>query len=260
MNAELMRWLAVLGQLAAIFIVAQGLEFDVPIIPCVVIIGLSALLNLALQIVFNPMQRLEPVYAAGAAGAQHRRTRRAAVLHRRPAEPVLVPVPGAGPDLGDRAADAPDDRARPARGRLRLRAVLLSPAAALGRRRAAGAAADLSGRRLALDRARHRRHQPLRVPGHRGGPQAVRRAGRDRTGADARTASDPARRPCRRRRARTRHAAVDHRPDLARAGEDLQRQPSWPPTSRPCANRRSAAATFWPRSPSCRRPARRSTA
>ena len=59
-----LRWLAALGQLAAIFIVAQGLEFDVPVIPCVSIIGLAALLNLALQIAFNPMQRLEPVYAA----------------------------------------------------------------------------------------------------------------------------------------------------------------------------------------------------
>ena len=59
-----LRWLAVLGQLAAIFIVVQGLEFDVPVVPCVAIVGLSALLNLALQIAFNPMQRLEPVYAA----------------------------------------------------------------------------------------------------------------------------------------------------------------------------------------------------
>src|SRR5882724_10390527 len=60
-----LRWLAALGQLAAIFIVAQGLEFDVPVVPCVAIVGLSAALNLALQIAFNPMQRLEPVYAAG---------------------------------------------------------------------------------------------------------------------------------------------------------------------------------------------------
>src|ERR1700732_3594113 len=59
-----LRWLAALGQLAAIFIVAQGLEFYVPVIPCVPIVGLSAALNLALQIAFNPMQRLEPVYAA----------------------------------------------------------------------------------------------------------------------------------------------------------------------------------------------------
>lgn len=59
-----LRWLAALGQLTAIFVVARGLEFDVPIIPCVAIVGVSALLNLALQVAFNPMQRLEPVYAA----------------------------------------------------------------------------------------------------------------------------------------------------------------------------------------------------
>ncbi len=59
-----LRWLAALGQLAAIFVVAQGLEFDLPIIPCLVIVSLSALLNLALQIAFNPMQRLEPRHAA----------------------------------------------------------------------------------------------------------------------------------------------------------------------------------------------------
>src|ERR1700738_1369184 len=58
------RWLAALGQLAAIFILPQCLESNVPVVPCVAIIGLSALLNLALQIAFNPMQRLEPVYAA----------------------------------------------------------------------------------------------------------------------------------------------------------------------------------------------------
>jgi two-component system sensor histidine kinase RegB len=59
-----LRWLAVLGQLAAIFIVAQGLEFDVEVVPCLAIIGVSAAFNLAFQIAFNPMQRLEPAYAA----------------------------------------------------------------------------------------------------------------------------------------------------------------------------------------------------
>jgi two-component system, sensor histidine kinase RegB len=59
-----LRWLAALGQFAAVFIVAQGLEFDVPVIPCLAIIGLSALINLSVQTAFNPMQRLEPVYAA----------------------------------------------------------------------------------------------------------------------------------------------------------------------------------------------------
>src|ERR1700743_2599656 len=59
-----LRWLPVLGQLVAIFIVVQGLEFALPITPCLVIVTLSALVNLALQIVFNPMARMEPVHAA----------------------------------------------------------------------------------------------------------------------------------------------------------------------------------------------------
>src|SRR5512146_1151643 len=59
-----LRWLAALGQLAAIFVVAQGLEFDLPVVPCLTIISLSALLNLILQIAFDPMRRLEPAYAA----------------------------------------------------------------------------------------------------------------------------------------------------------------------------------------------------
>ena len=63
-----LRWLAALGQLVAIFIVAQGLEFDFAIQSCLIIVSLSALLNLVLQIVFNPMQRLEPVYAAALLG------------------------------------------------------------------------------------------------------------------------------------------------------------------------------------------------
>ncbi|MEH2530361.1 two-component system sensor histidine kinase RegB [Bradyrhizobium sp. AZCC 1588] len=59
-----LRWLAALGQLTAIFIVAHGLEFEFPVVACVAVVGISALLNLALQVAFNPMQRLEPVYAA----------------------------------------------------------------------------------------------------------------------------------------------------------------------------------------------------
>ncbi len=59
-----LRWLAVLGQLAAIFIVAQGFDFEVPVLPCLVVIGLSAGLNLALQIAFAPTHRLDPLFAA----------------------------------------------------------------------------------------------------------------------------------------------------------------------------------------------------
>src|SRR3954452_13131013 len=63
-----LRWLAVLGQLAALFVVAQGLEFDVEVVPCLTIVCLSALLNLGLQTAYNPMLRLEPVYAAALLG------------------------------------------------------------------------------------------------------------------------------------------------------------------------------------------------
>ena len=206
------------------------------------------------------MQRLEPVYAAALLALNIVELAGLAVLHRRPAKPVLVPVPGAGADLGDRAADPLHHRARASGGGLLLRAGVLSLAAAVGPRRPAGAAADLSVRRLALDPARDRRHQPLRLPGHRGIAKALRRARRHRTGADARAASDPARRPGRRRRARTRHAAVDHLPDLARAGEDGEGRPVRRPTSRRCASSRSAAATFWQKSPSSPPAARRSTA
>jgi two-component system sensor histidine kinase RegB len=59
-----LRWLAALGQLAAIFVVAQGLEYDFPILPCIAIVGSSAMVNLVLQTSFNPMQRLEPIHAA----------------------------------------------------------------------------------------------------------------------------------------------------------------------------------------------------
>src|SRR6195952_3281555 len=59
-----LRWLAVLGQLAAIFIVAQGLGFDVPVIPCVTVVAFAAAVNIALQVAFNPMHRLAPLLAA----------------------------------------------------------------------------------------------------------------------------------------------------------------------------------------------------
>jgi two-component system, sensor histidine kinase RegB len=60
-----LRWLAVLGQLATIFVVEQALDFELPLIPCLSVIAFSASVNIALQIAFNPMQRLQPLHAAG---------------------------------------------------------------------------------------------------------------------------------------------------------------------------------------------------
>src|SRR6516165_12369634 len=39
-----LRWLAVLGQFAAVFVVHFGLEFEVPLWPCLAVIALAALL------------------------------------------------------------------------------------------------------------------------------------------------------------------------------------------------------------------------
>jgi two-component system, sensor histidine kinase RegB len=59
-----LRWLAVFGQLAAVLAVHFGLEFDVPIWPCLAVIALSALVNVALRAVFRQTQWLEPDRAA----------------------------------------------------------------------------------------------------------------------------------------------------------------------------------------------------
>ena len=165
-----LRWLAVLGQLAAIFIVAQGLEFDVPVIPCLAVVGLSALLNLVLQIAFNPMQRLEPAYAAALLALNIVELAALLFLTGGLQNPFsflfLAPVLISATALPIRltiALGAP-------RGGLRLGAGVLPSTAAMGGRRTHGAAADLSVRGLALDPARDRRHQPLCDPGHRGQP------------------------------------------------------------------------------------------
>jgi two-component system sensor histidine kinase RegB len=59
-----LRWLAVFGQFAAVLLVHFGLEFDVPIWPCLAVIALSALLNVALRVGFRQTQWLEPDRAA----------------------------------------------------------------------------------------------------------------------------------------------------------------------------------------------------
>jgi two-component system sensor histidine kinase RegB len=59
-----LRWLAVFGQLGAVLVVHFGLEFEVPIWACLVVILLSALLNVALRVGFRQTQWLEPDRAA----------------------------------------------------------------------------------------------------------------------------------------------------------------------------------------------------
>src|SRR5579863_2197476 len=59
-----LRWLAVFGQFAAVLVVHFGLEFDVPLWPCLSVIALAALLNVALRVGFPHTQWLEPERAA----------------------------------------------------------------------------------------------------------------------------------------------------------------------------------------------------
>ena len=59
-----LRWLAVLGQFVVILGVHFGLEFDVPIWPCLAVIALAALLNVALGVIYRQTQWLEPDRAA----------------------------------------------------------------------------------------------------------------------------------------------------------------------------------------------------
>ena len=59
-----LRWLAVIGQTAAVLVVYFGLDFDLPLAACAAVIAMSAWLNVALRLRFRVTQRLEPDRAA----------------------------------------------------------------------------------------------------------------------------------------------------------------------------------------------------
>jgi Signal transduction histidine kinase len=59
-----LRWLAVIGQSTAVTVVYFGLDFPLPIWPCLAVIALSGWLNVALRLRFHMTQRLEPDRAA----------------------------------------------------------------------------------------------------------------------------------------------------------------------------------------------------
>jgi len=59
-----LRWLAVFGQTAAVLVVNDGLDFELPMWACLAVIALYAWLNVALRLRFRGNQRLEPERAA----------------------------------------------------------------------------------------------------------------------------------------------------------------------------------------------------
>ena len=60
-----LRWLAIVGQSAAVLIVAYWLEFPLPVGPCFALIALSAWLNLFLAFRYPATHRLPPYFALG---------------------------------------------------------------------------------------------------------------------------------------------------------------------------------------------------
>lgn len=60
-----LRWLAVLGQLAAIAVVSLGLGFRLPLAPCLVVVAVSAWINVILSIRYPARFRLPVGYATG---------------------------------------------------------------------------------------------------------------------------------------------------------------------------------------------------
>jgi two-component system sensor histidine kinase RegB len=58
-----LRWFAVAGQLATILMLRYGLGFPVPLAPCLIVIGLSAALNVVLSVAYPRSQRLVAPHA-----------------------------------------------------------------------------------------------------------------------------------------------------------------------------------------------------
>src|SRR5947199_287733 len=59
-----LRWLAVIGQSTAVLVVYFGLDYELPIWPCLAVIAVAAWLNMRLRIRFPTTQRLAPDRAA----------------------------------------------------------------------------------------------------------------------------------------------------------------------------------------------------
>ena len=58
-----LRWFGVLGQLAAVVVVHWGLDYDLPVAPCLLLIALSAWVNVGLRILYPARHRLSPTFA-----------------------------------------------------------------------------------------------------------------------------------------------------------------------------------------------------
>lgn len=60
-----LRWFGVLGQLGTVAIVYWGLGYDLPLAACLLLIALSAWVNVGLRVLYPARHRLSPVFATG---------------------------------------------------------------------------------------------------------------------------------------------------------------------------------------------------
>ena len=59
-----LRWFAIIGQTIAVVVVYYGLDFELPIWPCLAVITLAVWLNVMLRVRFTASQRVQPDRAA----------------------------------------------------------------------------------------------------------------------------------------------------------------------------------------------------
>jgi two-component system, sensor histidine kinase RegB len=59
-----LRWLAVIGQTGAVLAVHYGLDFTLPLGPCLAVIALSAIINILVRVRFRMEHRIDPAQAA----------------------------------------------------------------------------------------------------------------------------------------------------------------------------------------------------
>src|SRR6266516_1117646 len=141
-----LRWLAVGGQTAAVLVVHYVFDFTLPLTACLLVIGCSAALNLALRLRFRPIERLEPDRAAWLLAFDIVQLASLLYLTGGVENPFVFLF--LGPVLI--AAAAHDADARRSGGGVRDRARVLPPAAAVGQRRTAHASPDVPARGVVL--------------------------------------------------------------------------------------------------------------
>src|SRR5947209_14011949 len=195
-----LRWLAIAGQSAAVLGTYFGLGFNLPIGLCLIGIGVSAVLNIALRLRLPRTHRLADGPAAALLAFDILQLSALLYLTGGIENPFvmlfLAPVMISAVSLPKRLTLALGTLSIACDGAHRR-----TPAASLVRQPAARIAAALSGQHLGGARARRRLHRHLCRARRRRGAAAWRCPDGDGARAGTRAALDTARRACCRRRA-----------------------------------------------------------